>query len=999
MITNNLSTLQIHKLSEEQYQRELLAGRIDPNALYLTPAQGGGGGEEPTGGVTDEVLAQAILTHNASDAAHPDIREALDDKANLSEGAIFVEGSGATDATAKTSTWVGTSDRITSYYDGLTIRYKIGVAGQSTVTLNINGLGAKTVYRYGETKLTTQFPVNSIIHLIYHADLNGGCWVCSDYDSNTNTYQRVYESSNNTEYAITTRYNTTDGSTYYAEYGRYTNGVTLNPSTNTITAAKFKGALVGNADTATKATQDGNGKNIASTYATKTEVETAIGDVPNEIYVGNDAQMPTDATIQIILDGEDEAVASYVQEEAERVAREVYSKQNANTFSFLAISDMHYNPTNSKIVTSNIHAGQGMDLVRENVHIDFAVLLGDNAWGSAVEGDANRATIERGIAEIRGANKCIDAAFRGIPNFRTPGNHDNLGENYTWNGNDWLDGNEIFPLYGAYNRGAKYPTEKDRGYCYRDIEDYKLRVICMNTSDLKDRDMSTGLSVYMSGTQMKWFAETLDMSEKSDAAEWSIIIFSHTPLDYSTSNQTVNILEAYINGTSVSLYKDGLTISYDYAGKNAAAIIGNVHGHNHCFLVDDLRKHIGNGVTTPIDVKRICVPNACFNRSNERGQNNQVDMYDIEYGETTTYNKTAGTAQDTAFNVITVDPVARKIYATNYGAGYDREISYGAPTPSEPTSPYTNVLKTAYTPPTENYITPIDTSALDDVGYRNGARLSGWTLSPNADYVATGVIKWRDAPGAFSGLKPIYIKGATLDTSKSYVRANLIQLHQETSLYLSGYIQDATTWASTFTIETLGEQYYKLTPLESGSAGWYNTCFIQFSLYGKGDNLIITIDEPIEGGPEPEKPAYTNLADGNYQDGKYISDNGSYGTDTATVATGYIKQTRNNPIYIKGCSLDDTSHVRLYVDSDQWGTSGAFVLWYCSGNATLDSNKFSTWYTVEELGDKYYKLTPKKEAIDARCELTGYTNNYYWYRISVKGAGADLIITDGEPIE
>ena len=37
MITENLSTLKIHKLSQEQYNRELEAGRIDPNALYLTP--------------------------------------------------------------------------------------------------------------------------------------------------------------------------------------------------------------------------------------------------------------------------------------------------------------------------------------------------------------------------------------------------------------------------------------------------------------------------------------------------------------------------------------------------------------------------------------------------------------------------------------------------------------------------------------------------------------------------------------------------------------------------------------------------------------------------------------------------------------------------------------------------------------------------------------------------------------------------------------------------
>ena len=37
MITENLSTLKIHKLSQAQYDRELEAGRIEPNALYLTP--------------------------------------------------------------------------------------------------------------------------------------------------------------------------------------------------------------------------------------------------------------------------------------------------------------------------------------------------------------------------------------------------------------------------------------------------------------------------------------------------------------------------------------------------------------------------------------------------------------------------------------------------------------------------------------------------------------------------------------------------------------------------------------------------------------------------------------------------------------------------------------------------------------------------------------------------------------------------------------------------
>lgn len=40
MNEHNLSTLKIHRLAQEQYDRELAAGRIDENAIYLTPDEG-----------------------------------------------------------------------------------------------------------------------------------------------------------------------------------------------------------------------------------------------------------------------------------------------------------------------------------------------------------------------------------------------------------------------------------------------------------------------------------------------------------------------------------------------------------------------------------------------------------------------------------------------------------------------------------------------------------------------------------------------------------------------------------------------------------------------------------------------------------------------------------------------------------------------------------------------------------------------------------------------
>lgn len=49
----------------------------------------------------------------------------------------------------------------------------------------------------------------------------------------------------------------------------------FNPATKTLTLDKFKGALIGNADSATKAEQDSAGNNIITTYATKTDIPTS----------------------------------------------------------------------------------------------------------------------------------------------------------------------------------------------------------------------------------------------------------------------------------------------------------------------------------------------------------------------------------------------------------------------------------------------------------------------------------------------------------------------------------------------------------------------------------------------------------------------------------------------------------------------------------------------------------------------------------------------------
>ena len=137
-----------------------------------------------------------------------------------------------------------------------------------------------------------------------------------------------------------------------------------------------------------------------------------------------------------------------------------------------------------------------------------------------------------------------------------------------------------------------------------------------------------------------------------------------------------NIIHAYVEGGSITV-TSGNTVNF--SGSNSAKFLGAFHGHVHGFKAAKLN-YIANGVGTEYQAYRIATPNMCFARNNEYGQNGNAEYYGIEFGETTTYNKTATSAMDTAFVVNVINPSQQKIYSFCYGAGYDREILTGIQT-------------------------------------------------------------------------------------------------------------------------------------------------------------------------------------------------------------------------------------------------------------------------------------------------------------------------------
>ncbi len=362
------------------------------------------------------------------------------------------------------------------------------------------------------------------------------------------------------------------------------------------------------------------------------------------------------------IGSDEEYIPGYVKNEAEDVIERVLALQSENTISFIAASDTHLKLDDERSLECIKHAGQAMKLIREGLDIDFAVLLGDITWGADIT------PINTGIQEIEKVNEFISAGFADIPNFRLIGNHDTLSQGFA-NHADYLDPAELYDLIGKYNEGAVYPEGSDQqGYFYRDLDEFKLRAICLNTSEI-DFDTENAINLDIRPEQVSWFADSLDLSEKRDSSEWKILIFSHHPLYwYEAYAEMIEVIDAYTLGTSGTVNLEGVDVSFDFAGKNSAKIVANIHGHLHNYKLST----VGDS-----RIPTVTVPNASYNRNNELGTlYSYSEEVKNKYGEKTTYDKIENSSEDTAFSVVTIDFKYNRIYVTNYGAGYDRETSF-----------------------------------------------------------------------------------------------------------------------------------------------------------------------------------------------------------------------------------------------------------------------------------------------------------------------------------
>lgn len=581
-----------------------------------------------------------------------------------------------------------------------------------------------------------------------------------------------------------------------------------------------------------------------------------------------------------------DSIPSYVKNEAMEAAAKVRAVQNANTLTFFVISDPHHCASQSdgwaaQTNESNLHAMMGAKILAYALDADFSVCNGDFTFG-------NKATtveqLKEQVAEIK---KWFGEAFRGLPQFFTVGNHD-TGEYNEIVGADWC----MSAIMGASD-ATEFGSEDIGKPYYYDLADKKVRVICLNTCEGE----MNGSDVYaISDGQLEWFANTLKgVGGKSDASSWSIIVIGHYPLDFGGARFLSDVLYQYIQGGTYTRN----SVSVDFAGSNGATVIGNFHGHTHCLKSDKL--HYYNNGTTPTayEAHRLATPAASFYRNNEYTS----AVYGVVFGEDTNYNKTADTGDDTAFCVNVVDPVKQVIYSICYGAGYDRTISYS------PTV-YRSIINSLTHVTSSNAAVSVEDGAAytatltAESGYTMGTvvvKMGGTDITSTAYTASSGVVSIAEVTGdvtitaaavkivTYTNLVPTAVdsSGAPAPYTDGKMLSSSGVISDNNHITTTGFIPfdggashiyriggDGVSWneygcriawykadfslkGSVVKHDQLGANKYFPTKIDDPNAAVafstdinvvppQGAAYFRVSAKGKGENLIVTLDEPIE---------------------------------------------------------------------------------------------------------------------------------------------------------
>lgn len=361
------------------------------------------------------------------------------------------------------------------------------------------------------------------------------------------------------------------------------------------------------------------------------------------------------------------SIPAYFQDGMTQVVNSLASIQRPDTLSIIFVTDTHYATGGYSDITlmsrSNQHMRNAVYLTHQ-VPIDLTIHGGDLTDGNEPKNQ-----------ELDDFQEAASSLWynNNSPVVFVNGNHDDASLYDQSHGNNDME-NVLMP-------GDRYSILKNmissdfcmntgfenRLYGYQDFLTQKIRVICLNDferpymldSNGKNKYWSHGVSGILQD-QLSWLA---NVALKLPGAGWSVLIFIHNPLDgifggWSIINGDclMGILQAYQNGSAYHASSNAtdqtVDVQADFTTQGPQEIIAIISGHIH---------YTSSGKLPSLN-DTLCIQTAdCLARNDFPGQ--MPDRPFPKFDEDT-------------WDIFTVDRLNRKIYATRFGAGADREFSY-----------------------------------------------------------------------------------------------------------------------------------------------------------------------------------------------------------------------------------------------------------------------------------------------------------------------------------
>lgn len=360
------------------------------------------------------------------------------------------------------------------------------------------------------------------------------------------------------------------------------------------------------------------------------------------------------------------AIPTYWESEVEAAISAIKEKQKTlgqKAVSFALAADMHIDTHQFPNYQYSENIGKIAAKIMSECNIPFMLVLGDNNSGAA--------TIADDPTYIYDAVAKQDEILKPIGKekvLKLLGNHDGVWGQTTTDGNTVyydraISRAERFDLFMSPQGEDTRRVWGDNGtYFYVDYPQRKARFICLNSQDtaynVGDDYYSTDAPARnpMKGNgytaaQLEWLSDALKVENG-----YNIIISVHVPpttvegiTGCSATNDNIlrNLISAYMNKETYTF--GDVNVDYTSAGGN---IVGVFAGHKHFDYTD--------AVTLPCPI----IITTTASSTPQTDPNGNKD------------NRTYGTVNETAFDIVTVDTENKVIYMTRLGGGADRTINY-----------------------------------------------------------------------------------------------------------------------------------------------------------------------------------------------------------------------------------------------------------------------------------------------------------------------------------